>query len=294
MKLVSFETEGEWHIGAVVDDGDHLVDLTAAGVAADMTVLIGAGRDGLAAARAAVAKSSRRMSLRGLRIGAPIPHPRRNIFCVGKNYVAHATEFARSGFDHSSRAEELPECPIIFTKATTSVIGPGEPIPGRSDQTNSVDYEGELAVIIGAAGRNIAARDALAHVFGYTIVNDVTARTVQQRHKQWFLGKSFDGFCPMGPCLLTADAFGAPADTVLRTRVNGEERQRARISELIFDVPTLIETISFGTTLIPGDIIATGTPAGVGIGFKPPRYLRAGDVVSVEIDGIGILENPVI
>lgn len=294
MKLVSFETEGEWHIGAVVDDGDHLVDLTAAGVAADMTVLIGAGRDGLAAARAAVAKSSRRMPLRGLRIGAPIPHPRRNIFCVGKNYVAHATEFARSGFDHSSQAEELPECPIIFTKATTSVIGPGEPIPGRSDQTNSVDYEGELAVIIGAAGRNIAARDALAHVFGYTIVNDVTARTVQQRHKQWFLGKSFDGFCPMGPCLLTADAFGAPADTVLRTRVNGEERQRARISELIFDVPTLIETISFGTTLIPGDIIATGTPAGVGIGFKPPRYLRAGDVVSVEIDGIGILENPVI
>ena len=156
-----------------------------------------------------------------------------------------------------------------------------------------MDYEGELAVVIGRAGRGIRKAEALAHVFGYTIVNDVTARTLQHKHRQWILGKGIDGFCPMGPAILTADEVPDPGVLRLRTWVNGELRQDAPVSDLIFDIPTLIETISAGITLQPGDLIATGTPAGVGIGFQPPKFLKAGDVVRVEITGIGVLENPV-
>jgi 2-keto-4-pentenoate hydratase/2-oxohepta-3-ene-1,7-dioic acid hydratase in catechol pathway len=156
-----------------------------------------------------------------------------------------------------------------------------------------VDYENELAVITGKGGRGISKARAYEHVYGYTIVNDVTARTLQQRHKQWFIGKSIDGFCPMGPVILTADEVPDVRTMRLRTRVNGELRQEASVADLIFDIPSLIETLSAGITLEPGDVIATGTPAGVGIGFKPPRYLKKGDQVSVEIDPIGELVNPV-
>lgn len=223
---------------------------------------------------------------------APIPKPARNVFCVGKNYREHAKEFADSGFDASSK-EVVPEAPVVFTKPPSSVIGTGVAIPAHLDPTGSTDYEGELAVVIGQGGRGIARADALAHVFGYTIVNDVTARTLQHTHRQWVLGKGIDGFCPMGPAILTADE--VPDPTLLRvvTHVNGEKRQDAPLADLIFDIPTLIETISRGITLEPGDVIATGTPVGVGIGFTPPRYLVAGDVVRVEVEGIGVLENPV-
>jgi 2-keto-4-pentenoate hydratase/2-oxohepta-3-ene-1,7-dioic acid hydratase in catechol pathway len=224
---------------------------------------------------------------------APIPRPARNIMCVGKNYRAHAAEFGGSGFDSSvgPSGEVIPDAPIIFTKVPETVIGDGAPIeyPAVSD---ALDYEAELAVVIGHGGRGIAKADALRHVFGYTIVDDVTARDWQARHKQWFLGKSFDTFCPMGPWLVTADEVDV-TNLDVRCWVNGELRQAASTRDLIFDVPTLIETISAGITLYPGDVIATGTPAGVGIGFTPPRYLRRGDVVEIAITGLGRLSNPV-
>ena len=223
---------------------------------------------------------------------APLPRPRRNIFCVGKNYHEHAHEFARSGFDSSAAAGAVPDAPIIFSKVPDCVTGPSTPILIDPRASEAIDYEAELAVVIGKGGRGIPRERALDHVFGYTIVNDVTARDLQGSHKQWLIGKSQDSFCPMGPWLVSADEIDL-ADTAVRCWVNSELRQDANTRALIFDVPTLIETLSRGLTLWPGDIIATGTPAGVGIGFNPPKYLRPGDVVRIEIAGIGVLENPV-
>ena len=173
------------------------------------------------------------------------------------------------------------------------MIGPGDPIPSSNDYTNSTDYEGELTVVIGEGGRNIRNEDAYRHVYGYTIVNDVTARTLQNRHKQWFLGKSLDGYCPMGPCIVTADEIKDVTQLRLVTKVNGEVRQDAYVSQLIFDIPKLIETLSKVMTLEAGDLIATGTCAGVGIGFDPPKFLKPSDQVAITIEPIGTLENPV-
>jgi len=242
--------------------------------------------DALPALQAAV-------KLSDVQLTAPIPRPRRNIFCVGKNYYAHAKEFASSGFDSSAVAGgDVPSVPIIFTKVPESVVGPSDFIEMPVGVSEAIDYEAELAVVIGVGGKGIKAADALKHVWGYTIVNDVTSRDWQNRHLQWHMGKSFDTFCPMGPWLVSADECDG-TDKAVRCFVNGELRQDARTTDLIFDIPTLIETLSAGITLYPGDIIATGTPVGVGIGFKPPKYLKAGDVVRVEIDGIGHIENPV-
>jgi 2-keto-4-pentenoate hydratase/2-oxohepta-3-ene-1,7-dioic acid hydratase in catechol pathway len=232
------------------------------------------------------------LALRDVRLLAPVPRPLRNIFCVGKNYHEHAHEFARSGFDSSAASGAVPEFPIIFSKVPETVTGPGDTIPIDPAVSAAIDYEAELAVIIGRGGRGIPPERALEHVWGYTIVNDVTARDLQGRHKQWLLGKSQDGFCPMGPFAVTADALDLN-DTPVRCWVNDDLRQDSNVRLLIFDVPTLIATISAGITLYPGDIIATGTPAGVGIGFTPPKYLAAGDVVRVEIGGIGVLQNTV-
>ena len=234
------------------------------------------------------------IALKDVKIKAPIPLPQRNIMCVGKNYHEHAREFSASGFDSSSTgaADAIPTAPIIFTKVPQSVIGPDQPILYPTGVSEQLDYEAELAVIIGSGGRGIAGADAMKHVWGYTIVNDVTARDLQARHKQWFLGKSMDTFAPMGPWCVTADEVDL-STAGIRCWVNGELRQNARIADLIFDVPTLIATISAGITLMTGDIIATGTPAGVGIGFKPPKFLNRGDVVAMEVDGIGRLSNPV-
>lgn len=234
------------------------------------------------------------VALTEVRLRAPIPQPRRNIFCVGKNYFAHAKEFAGSGFDTSAKAGgDVPDVPIIFSKVPETVVGTGDfielPAPGVSE---AIDYEAELAVIIGKGGKGIRAADAMQHVWGYTIVNDVTSRDWQNRHLQWHMGKSFDTFCPMGPWLVSADELNG-SDTGVRCYVNEELRQDARTTDLIFNIPTLIETLSTGITLLPGDIIATGTPAGVGIGFKPPKYLKAGDMVRIEIEGIGQIQNAV-
>jgi 2-keto-4-pentenoate hydratase/2-oxohepta-3-ene-1,7-dioic acid hydratase in catechol pathway len=231
--------------------------------------------------------------LASVQLSAPMPQPRRNIFCVGKNYTAHAKEFAGSGFDSSAKSGgDIPTVPIYFTKVPESVVGPSGFIDMPVGVSDAIDYEAELTVVIGQGGKGIKAADAMQHVWGYTIINDVTARDWQSRHSQWVLGKSFDTFCPMGPWLVSADECNGQ-DTGVRCYVNGEQRQNARTTDLIFNIPTLIETLSAGITLYPGDLIATGTPVGVGIGFKPPKYLKAGDVVRVEIDGIGHIENHV-
>jgi 2-keto-4-pentenoate hydratase/2-oxohepta-3-ene-1,7-dioic acid hydratase in catechol pathway len=233
------------------------------------------------------------VAMDAVQLRAPIPQPRRNIFCVGKNYHAHAKEFAGSGFDSSAKSGgEIPTAPIIFTKVPECVIANGDSIVVPTEVSTAIDYEAELAVIIGRGGRRIRKDDAMSHVWGYTVVNDVTARDWQSRHQQWDMGKSFDTFCPMGPWLVSADELDG-TDTRVRCWVNDELRQDATTKDFIFDIPTLIETLSAGITLFPGDIIATGTPVGVGIGFKPPKYMKPGDVVRVEIDGIGTLENPV-
>lgn len=219
---------------------------------------------------------------------APIPRPLRNVFCVGRNYHAHAKELASSVFkDNSAKTDEWP---IVFTKVPESVIAHQDTVQLPHGVSEKIDYEAELAVIIGVGGKNIKKENALQHIFGYTIVNDVTARDVQIRHQQWDLGKSFDTFCPMGPWLVTADEID-PVNTELSCWVNGELRQSGNTRDLIFDIASLIETCSRGITLQPGDIIATGTPAGVGMGLNPPQYLKTGDRVRIEIKGIGVLEN---
>jgi 2-keto-4-pentenoate hydratase/2-oxohepta-3-ene-1,7-dioic acid hydratase in catechol pathway len=294
MLLVTFTEGGKSRLGILDRAHDEVVDLSraASGLPQDMTAFIALGEPGLAEARRAVASGEGRVPLAQVRLLAPIPKPTRNIFCVGKNYREHAQELQMAGLKGGG-AEAIPELPIFFTKATSSVIGPGEPIPAWLDPTNTTDYEGELAVVIGLGGRGIARAEAMRHVYGYTIVNDVTSRALQRRHQQWFLGKSLDGFCPMGPAISTSDEIVDVGTLRVQTRVDGELRQDAPVSELIFDIPTLIETLARTMTLAPGDVIATGTPAGVGMGFQPPRFLKKGDVVAITIDPIGTLENPV-
>ena len=294
MKLVAYRSEGRAQLGVVVGDSNELVPLAAAWkgagpVPTDLTTLIEQGPEAL---RAIVVDGAPRRALNEITLTAPIPRPRRNVFCIGRNYAEHAAEFAKSGYDATGGKTSRPDAPVYFTKPPSTVIGSGEPIEPHLKVTSELDYEAELAVIIGRGGRGISRDEALAHVWGYTIVNDVTARDLQKRHKQWFLGKGLGTFCPMGPWAVTADEVGtAPLD--VRCLVNGEERQRASTADLIFDIPAIIESLSAGITLEPGDVIATGTPKGVGIGFEPPRFLRPGDVVEISISKLGILRNEI-
>jgi len=296
MRLVTFSDDKGTRVGVHDASSSEIVDLAATTrLPRAMTAFVALGKKGLQRARRAINSGGGRIPMSGVKIHAPFPRPAKNILCVGKNYYDHAQEFHHSGVDASAGKDAIPEVPIMFTKWPNSVIGPGEPIPSANDYTDSTDYEGELTVVIGEGGRHIARKDAFDHVYGYTIINDVTARTLQTRHRQWFLGKSLDGYCPMGPCLVTADEIkGKDVGKMrLQTRVNGELRQDTTVSQLIFDIPTLIADLSRVMTLEPGDLIATGTCAGVGIGFNPPKYLKKGDVVSVTIEPIGVLENPV-
>ena len=230
-------------------------------------------------------------SLTEVRLLAPIPAPRRNIFCVGKNYRDHAREFSNSGYEAGAvKGAEIDSHPAVFTKPANTVVGPNDVVQLHAHITSSVDYEAELALIIGKEGRDISPERAYDHVFGYTIVNDVTARDRQRNHKQWFLGKALDTFCPMGPWIATSDELD-PENLDVKCWVNGELRQNANTRDLIFDIPSLVATISAGLTLKPGDVIATGTPAGVGLGFNPPKFLRAGDKVSISNSHLGTLTN---
>ncbi len=219
----------------------------------------------------------------------PLLRPGKNIVCLGLNYVSHAIESATA----RGRDPKIPQSPVFFTKAPTSINGPFDDISVDRSATQQVDWEAELGVIIGVGGTNIAQHDALKHVFGYTVINDVTARDLQARHFQWFKGKSLDGFAPMGPCVVTADEFGSPQDKRITLRVNGVVKQDANTRDMIFPVDVIIETLSRGMTVEAGDIISSGTPDGVGMGRTPPEFLNDGDLLETTVEGIGTLRNKV-
>lgn len=283
MRIATLLHEGRRRVARVSADGQMLELFAIDGALGALPLIEAAARgDALPATDVEV-------PLAQAQLIAPLPAPRRNLWCVGRNYHAHAKELQASVFKDNTKAVDA--WPIVFTKAPETVVGPGAVVQLPGDAISSqIDYEAELAIVIGVGGKNISQADALKHVWGWTIVNDVTARDVQMRHGQWDLGKSFDTFCPMGPWLVTADELDGN-DTRVRCWVNGELRQDARTTDLIFDIPTLIETCSRGITLLPGDVIATGTPAGVGMGLSPPRWLQHGDTVLIQIDGLGALEN---
>ncbi len=289
MKLVTFSTGTTNRVGVAY-----------AGVVRDASALLPAGAgmlevievwDELGPALRERTAALPALPLDSVDLLAPIPTPRRNIFCVGKNYRDHVAELGRSGPNTPGRRDELPVKPILFSKATTSVTGPTAAVNPHHGVTSELDYEGELCVIISRGGRGITREQAYEHVWGYTIVNDVTARDLQRDHKQWLLGKSLDTHCPMGPYAVTADEIIDVTALEIETTVNGERRQCAPIKDMIFDIPEVIATLSAGITLLPGDLIATGTPAGVGLGFDPPRFLTSGDLVEVSITGLGRLSN---
>ncbi|MGI9605687.1 MAG: fumarylacetoacetate hydrolase family protein [Acidimicrobiales bacterium] len=290
MKLVSFSVEGRSGIGAL-NAGGEVIDLAAdPSLPSSMAEFIALGASGLD--RAAAVAGNGASAVEDVRIEAPI-RPRNNVMAIGKNYHAHAKEFADSGFDTSSTAV-TPENPIVFTKALSSIIAPGDGISLSSDPSGTTDYEGELGVVIGRGGTKISKANAMDHVYGYVVINDVTAREVQRQHVQFFVGKSGVTFCPMGPAIVTADEIADVEALQVQTRVNGDLRQDQPIADLIFDIPTIIEAISASVLLEPGDVIATGTPSGVGIGFDPPLFLAEGDEVEVHIEGVGTLTNPVV
>lgn len=289
MRIATYRTQKRIEVGVLSQDGSAITpfDIPPQRAAGGLLALLD-GDQALQPLR----DVDHPLNSRDAELLPPIPRPRRNIFCVGKNYFGHIEEIAKAGLDTTGGGSEPPEAPILFSKLPECVIADGAAIIHDARVTSMLDYEAELAVIIGRGGRAIPQVDALDHVWGYTIINDVTARDVQKRHKQWLLGKSQDTFCPMGPFAVTRDLLDL-SNTPIRCWVNGELRQDGNTELLMFDVPTLIESISAGITLCPGDVIATGTPAGVGAGFDPPRFLKSGDRVRIEIPPIGVLENPV-
>jgi 2-keto-4-pentenoate hydratase/2-oxohepta-3-ene-1,7-dioic acid hydratase in catechol pathway len=285
MRLVTYRDERAARVGALRDDRVIPLDDFA-----DMLMLIDGGAEALARARAALERGANARRLSEVKLLAPIPRPRQNIVCLGMNYVAHAIESDRA----KGREPKLPEHPVFFTKAVTSVCGPDDDVPLDPRVTTQLDYEVELAYIVGSTAKNIAREDALSHIFGYTIVNDVSAREVQTQHQQFFKGKSLDRSCPMGPCIVTADEIPVPAALGLRLRLNGETRQESTVGDLIFDIPTTLAVLSLGQTVEPGTIVSTGTPSGVGMGRNPPEYMQPGDIMEAEVDQIGVLRNRVV
>jgi len=298
MKLATFQQNGTAHLGAWLDD-DRLLDLQQAApnesAFGSMLALIEAGDAAVNAAQALVSAAQSGQlkdavhQRANITLLAPIPRPRKNVFCVGRNYVDHVNE----GYRARGTEAKLPEFPQFFTKPPTAVIGPGATIPHHTGVTEKLDYEVELALIIGRGGRDIPQERAFDHIFGYTILNDVTGRDLQRRHEQWFKGKGLDGSCPMGPSVVLRSAVADAQALDIALRVNGETRQRSNTKHMIFSIPRIIADLSLGMTLEPGDIIATGTPSGVGYAMEPPKLLKAGDVVTCEIEGLGTLENSV-
>jgi 2-keto-4-pentenoate hydratase/2-oxohepta-3-ene-1,7-dioic acid hydratase in catechol pathway len=289
MKLAVFSTGADLRAGVADLDQGVIRDVTGVLGDTDLAAVLGSW-DTIRPALEGELASRPAVPLDSVQLHAPL-RPVRNIFCVGKNYSDHVREFGRSGYDTPERSEAIPEAPVIFSKATTSVTGPFDDIDPHHGVTKELDYEAELGVIIGRGGRGITQEHAFEHVWGYTIIDDFTARDLQRQHKQWLLGKSLDTHCPLGPYAVSADEIADVTALVVESRVNGELRQSAPIADLIFDIPTLIETISAGITLLPGDIIATGTPAGVGIGFDPPRFMTSGDTIEISITGLGTQRN---
>jgi acylpyruvate hydrolase len=288
MKLVTFNHSGKDVLGAVrtVNGREKVFDLNQLDphLPADMIAFLKGGASTLAAAQQALAAASadKGVDLAQVKLLAPLTQPGK-LICIGQNYLEHAKE---------SGATKAPY-PIIFAKYNNSIVGPGEAIVIPS-VVKKPDYEGELAVVIGKRGRNISEAEALSYVGGYTVLNDVSARDWQNRTSQWVIGKTCDTFCPIGPALVTADEIPNPQDLHLRTTINGEELQNGWTGDMIFPIAVLIADMSQVMTLEPGDVIATGTPPGVGFAQVPPRWLRPGDVVRIEVDKVGALENPVV
>ncbi len=289
MRLVTFRSKsGSVHIGALRANDQEIVVLDS--VAPSMLALIDGGAAALAAAQKALAAAAQVVARSDVRLLAPIPRPKQNVMCLGMNYVAHAIESDRA----RGREPKLPEFPVFFTKALNTVCGEGDGVPLDSKVTAQLDYEVELAYIFGKQAKNVAKADALSYIFGYTIINDVSARDLQNRHQQFFKGKSLDNSCPMGPCIVTADEIPDPATLAIKLRLNGDLRQNSHTGDLIFDIPTSIEYLTLGTTIEAGQIVCTGTPSGVGMGRTPPEYMKVGDVMAAEIEKIGVLTNPIV
>ena len=286
MKLVTYQYDGIERVGALTPDGAAILPLPYP----DMNTLIESASfaDLLSAASAAESSGASVPAAEAV-LCAPIPRPRQDIICLGMNYRDHLTEAAN--YD-SAFAKERPVT-VYFSKRVSQAVAPEGFIERHAGLTERLDYENELAVILGRAARDVKAADAADYIFGYTIVNDVSAREVQTAHKQFYFGKSLDGFTPMGPCITTADEIAFPPALTLTTLVNGEPRQSSNTSLLLNSIAEIIEELSSGMTLLPGTIIATGTPAGVGMGFDPPKFLASGDVVECTIEGIGTLRNTV-
>ena len=285
MKFITFARDGKALPGIWLGEG-HVADLSSA--FGSILELIEAGEGGLNTARRLAEDPDVHLSA-AVELMAPIPRTRKNVFCVGRNYVDHVAEGARA----MGTETKLPQVPQFFTKAPTAINAPGAPVRLDNELTKLLDYEVELAVVIGKAGRDIPRERAFEHVFGYTIANDVTARDLQRRHEQWFKGKSLDTSLPLGPWIVDAGEIGDPTTMELSLTVNGEERQHATVSMMIFDIPAIIASLSAGMTLDPGDVIATGTPSGVGFAMTPPQGLKDGDVVVARIDRIGELTSPI-
>ena len=286
MKLVTYRLSGAEHVGALTADGKGVLPLPAA----DMNTLIETMTPADLRSAAAAAERGGAVPLSDVELLAPIPRPRQDVVCLGMNYRDHAEESARYSADAFTKSSTAA---VYFSKRVSEAGKPDGVIPRHAGLTDRLDYEAELAVVLGKAARDVKAVDAADCIFGYTVLNDVSARNLQTGHKQWYFGKGLDGFTPMGPCLVTRDEFSQPPAQAIRTWINGELRQDAVTDELIFSIAHVIAELSQGMTLQAGTIIATGTPAGVGMGFDPPKFLKAGDVVRCEIEGIGVLENTV-
>jgi 2-keto-4-pentenoate hydratase/2-oxohepta-3-ene-1,7-dioic acid hydratase in catechol pathway len=298
-RLATITAGGQTRVGLILDDGSALDGPAAARAAgvdvaplSDMVATIAAwDRLGPMLRAAAASPAADAVLAKGsYTLLAPIPRPAKNVFCVGRNYIEHVAEGDRA----AGRETEVPKYPQFFTKPPTAVIGPDETVPSYAAITRVLDYEVELALIIGRPGADIPPGRAFEHIFGYTVANDITARDLQRRHGQWFKGKGLDRSCPLGPWIVPADEIASPPDLRISLTVNGETRQDSRTSQLIFDIPTIIATLSQGLTFETGDIIATGTPSGVGYAMTPPRVLGPGDVVEATVEGIGTLRTTIV
>ncbi|MDD4802442.1 MAG: fumarylacetoacetate hydrolase family protein [Syntrophomonas sp.] len=294
MKFVSFYYGGEENVGILIDDYvmpiNEITLLNNKKISSMLELIETMNKELMHQLDKAVTDLQyRRIPLNSIKLLAPIPNPKRNIFCLGKNYAEHAREIEATKISDTG----IPEYPVYFTKTANPAIADGDNIVFSDAVTGQVDYEAELAIIIGKKGTNIKPEEAEDHIFGYTIINDISARDLQVKHKQWFKAKSLDTFCPMGPVIADKREIPFPVDLKIQSRINGELRQDSKTGKMIFSIPHIVSDLSQGLTLIPGDIISTGTPSGVGMGYKPPRFLTEGDIVECYVEKIGKLTNRV-
>ena len=287
MKLVTYRFENTQRVGVLTQDETAVLPLDYS----DMNTLIEtASPADLRSAASAAERAGVRVPLAEVELLAPIPRPRQDILCLGMNYKDHADEAAQ--YNAEAFTQEKPVA-VYFSKRVSQAVAPEGDIERHAGLVERLDYEVELGVILGKAARNVKAEEAGDYIFGYTVINDVSARDVQTSHKQWYFGKSLDGFTPMGPCIVTADEIAFPPALDISSAVNGEPRQHSNTRLFLTGIPALLEELTAGMTLLPGTIIATGTPAGVGMGFDPPKFLQSGDVVECTIQGIGTIRNTV-